>query len=611
MLILLLSFDGIAQNTGINYKALIKDNNGNVVANTSITIQFTVLQGLVETNVYQETHSTTTDENGIVIINIGEGTPISGTFSAIDWSSDDHFLNVKIDIEQDNSFVDMGTTQFKAVPYAIQAAYADSSVFSTTNNVTSNVPGNIELDDFVFGSASIVNDPFTSIDNSRMYFDKSKSTFRAGYTDSNNWNVENAGDYSFATGYNTTASGGASVAVGELTMATGLTATSIGYSTIASGESSLAGGSGTTASGTRSTTFGFNTIANDNNAMAIGNGTTASGQNSVATGISTIANGWNAFTTGFETSASGNHSAAMGSYTNAHSLDGLSIGRYNVGGGNFQTWVSSDPLFEIGNGTGNITRSNAFTVLKNGNIGIGTATPNNKLQITNGTDVSVTNALGFLVLGNSNGLNVGFDNNEIQARNNNAPSTLYLQNEGYNEATLNDNSGLMVLGNESVQNLVFDNNEIQARTNGVATTLYLQQQGGDVAVNSNIVHTSDRRLKKDIIPLNYGLTDILKLNPVSYHWKDKPNQTQKSIGLIAQELQEVISEVVSVEGKDQKTLYVNYTELIPVLIKAIQEQQIIINQQDSKIETLSAELVQVKTIDQRLKQLEALIKIEN
>ncbi|MCX7549254.1 hypothetical protein OS191_00205, partial [Xanthomarina sp. F2636L] len=86
-----ISISSFAQN-GINYKALVKDNLGNVVANQGITIQFIILEGA--TNVYQETHSPTTDANGIAIVNIGEGTIVSGTFSAIDWSSDDHFLKV-------------------------------------------------------------------------------------------------------------------------------------------------------------------------------------------------------------------------------------------------------------------------------------------------------------------------------------------------------------------------------------------------------------------------------------------------------------------------------------------------------------------------------------
>ena len=95
VLIALISSTVIAQQ-GINYKANIKDGSGNIVANQNISIQFQILKGAGMTNVYQETHNPMTDENGIVIVNIGEGTPNSGNYSNIDWGSDDHYLNVKI-----------------------------------------------------------------------------------------------------------------------------------------------------------------------------------------------------------------------------------------------------------------------------------------------------------------------------------------------------------------------------------------------------------------------------------------------------------------------------------------------------------------------------------
>ncbi|WP_370100925.1 Lcl domain-containing protein [Xanthomarina gelatinilytica] len=116
---------------GINYKAIVKDGSGNVVANDLIQVQFTILQGA--TSVYQETHSPTTDANGIVIINIGEGIPISGTFSTIDWSADDHYLNVQINTG--GGLTDMGTTQFMAVPYAMHAQTAESVSGVTTYSV--------------------------------------------------------------------------------------------------------------------------------------------------------------------------------------------------------------------------------------------------------------------------------------------------------------------------------------------------------------------------------------------------------------------------------------------------------------------------------------------
>ncbi|NNC46289.1 MAG: hypothetical protein HKN99_10440, partial [Winogradskyella sp.] len=71
-----------AQN-GINYKAIVKNDLGNVVANQSIDVQFIILKGVGQTNVYQETHSSLSDDNGIIIVNIGEGTT-ADDFTALD-----------------------------------------------------------------------------------------------------------------------------------------------------------------------------------------------------------------------------------------------------------------------------------------------------------------------------------------------------------------------------------------------------------------------------------------------------------------------------------------------------------------------------------------------
>ncbi|MBT8257778.1 MAG: hypothetical protein KJO49_04865, partial [Bacteroidia bacterium] len=105
---------------GINYKALVKDGSGNAVTSTTIAVQFQVLKGGAMTNVYQETHNPTTDTNGYVIVNIGTGSVDSGVFTDIDWSSDEHHLNVQIDTG--SGLVDLGTAQFMAVPYALSVS---------------------------------------------------------------------------------------------------------------------------------------------------------------------------------------------------------------------------------------------------------------------------------------------------------------------------------------------------------------------------------------------------------------------------------------------------------------------------------------------------------
>ncbi|VAV86343.1 hypothetical protein MNBD_BACTEROID02-885, partial [hydrothermal vent metagenome] len=88
-LLLFLALTATAQQS-INYKALIKDGSGNVVANQSVTLQFIIYEGVALTNnVYQESHTVNTDANGIVIVNIGEGVT-SDIFANVNWGNDQH-----------------------------------------------------------------------------------------------------------------------------------------------------------------------------------------------------------------------------------------------------------------------------------------------------------------------------------------------------------------------------------------------------------------------------------------------------------------------------------------------------------------------------------------
>ena len=125
--------------------------------------------------------------------------------------------------------------------------------------------------------------------------------------------------------------------------------------------------------------------------------------------------------------------------------------------------------------------------------------------------------------------------------------------------------------------------------------------------------TSDIREKKEILPIEYGLKELMKLRPVSYEWKRNAGEGVK-LGFIAQEVSPIISEVVATHewrtnpetGKLEKIEMdrygVSYTELIPVIIKGMQEQQEMLDAQKEMIEQ------QQKLIQQLEERLE---KIEN
>lgn len=115
--------------------------------------------------------------------------------------------------------------------------------------------------------------------------------------------------------------------------------------------------------------------------------------------------------------------------------------------------------------------------------------------------------------------------------------------------------------------------------------------------------TSDRRLKKNIQPLESALDKVIRLNPVVYDKKRHMTSDVyeiHEIGFIAQELQQEFPEVVSQQPDENHTLGVNYQALIPVLTKATQEQQIIIEKQQQTIQK------QNETIEALIRRIEAL-----
>lgn len=158
-------------------------------------------------------------------------------------------------------------------------------------------------------------------------------------------------------------SGGNRVALGSGTIASGTTSTALGDGTTASAPRSTAMGESTTASGQTSTAMGGSTIASGTLSTAMGSTTVASGDVSTAMGESTVASGYG--------------STSMGEFTKSKSYGGTVVGIYNDSTNAADPVAPNDAnrIFQIGNGTADNFRSNAMTVLGNGNVGIGTTTP--------------------------------------------------------------------------------------------------------------------------------------------------------------------------------------------------------------------------------------------
>jgi hypothetical protein len=109
------------------YQTIIRDAQGDVVANQNVSLRMTIIQGpLPGTNVYQETHTVMTNAFGLVNLEIGGGTTGAtlNDFSAIDWSTGDYHVRVELDLAGGSNYTLMGTTQLQSVPYAL---YAETS----------------------------------------------------------------------------------------------------------------------------------------------------------------------------------------------------------------------------------------------------------------------------------------------------------------------------------------------------------------------------------------------------------------------------------------------------------------------------------------------------
>lgn len=334
--------------------------------------------------------------------------------------------------------------------------------------------------------------------------------------------------------------------------ATGNYSTATGWNTVASGESSTAMGAGSEASGTYATAIGYSVLASGPSSTAIGNQTVASGAGATAMGGGTTASGNGATAIGAFTTASGNSATAMGSNTKAPSNIETTMGQYNTDASSptATSWVVTDRLFTIGNGTTSNLKSNALVTFKNGNTFIsneGTAanTPaDGSTSIFTGT----TNTAALQVRASGNGMNILTPRTSTgisiaKATIPNATSQIYMSFGHLNTGAY-------------------------TQIGAIAATA----AGTGVSYNTS----SDQRLKTDNGTYSKGLSTLNQIKIHDYTWKETQS---KEVGVFAQELYKVYPMAVS-KGDDkaeqdptkiEQRWQVDYSKLVPVLVAATQE----------------------------------------
>ncbi|RMG59870.1 MAG: tail fiber domain-containing protein, partial [Bacteroidetes bacterium] len=293
---------------------------------------------------------------------------------------------------------------------------------------------------------------------------------------------------------------------------------------------------------TAGSTLHLNYNVNEDVTLGVGGGSVAVGHTAPATKLDVLSTGWQ-----FRLNN-----------------DGAGGGDWFIGASN-GTWAAGGDKFLISpnNGSGN----SEFVIESTGQIGMGTTAPSDRLQV----DADAGEDALRVRVGGITRLRV-HDNGGVSVGANAASPT----------------AGLRVTGESR-----FDSDIYPGIDNALDLGLPTKRWDNVWATNG-VIQTSDRRLKTDISPSPYGLTAVMALQAVTFRWRDQPQGPTK-VGLIAQEVQAVVPEVVQDPGPEAY-LGVNYAELAPVLIQAIQEQQAQIEAQSAQIQAQQAEIDQLKAI---------------
>jgi hypothetical protein len=205
-----------------------------------------------------------------------------------------------------------------------------------------------------------------------------------------------------------------------------------------------------------------------------------------------------------------------------------------------------------------------------GNVGIGTTTPVNKLEVAGDIGASAVSVQGAVT----------------------AQSVFGISANNYGVYGHSDSS-YGVFGDSASGYGLYGQSGSGYGVFGFSTSNYAGYFQGNVYVTGTLTQNSDVRLKGNLTNLRYGLRDVLRLRPVTWTWNDRPDHGRQ-LGLIAQEVEPVIPELVTRGTGDAHTLGLNYIGLVPVVIQAIQEQQVTIQEQRGAISRLTDENAALK-----------------
>jgi hypothetical protein len=317
----------------------------------------------------------------------------------------------------------------------------------------------------------------------------------------------------------------------------------------ASGLLSIAFGNGVTASGNYSDAQGSTTIASGSSSHAEGELTIAGGDQSHAQNKSTKALGIGSHSEGTTTIASGNFSHAQGSTTIASGLNS-----HSSGGGTIASGINT-----YAGGSGVVASGDTSFAHFSGSTGDG--------AFADGSAILGGAFHRILDLSNNSAI-IGGNTNRIPG--------------GVTNAVILGGNGITAGAGDTVYvpDLIID---------GLVNVTDLQTNGDGLIIDG----ASDITLKNNVTTITNALDKILQLNPVSFEWKEEMKLREGNVyGLIAQDVQDVIPDIVRERAKGNGTLTIEYKELIPWVISAIQE----LSSPDSPLFKRSELILETQTI---------------